>query len=323
MTQSKLQPQSRAGHFQQVLPWLRLAGFVAVVLMLSAWWAVHQVSAYVEERALAIGEHLDSAYDPRAGTSTLSFNGQRMSVTSVSSDQSVKQILDRFTELCGRSSGGITEQIDEFMAAGESVPPGLTGGRFGVLRSDVSERKGYAACFAREGRGGFQDLMTRFQRFSDTGDFASFGQLRYVYARRSEGSDSTHVLTVTGLGKLPLLEMFPDQGDAPGQDVVEGVRPPDARRTLAAQLEGSQMQLTAYESSANAQEALSAYDRQLSPQGYQVTDVQHPDGPLPYPTRVYTKRNDALVVVAKEDGRGHSQVTAFRVPNGGYASLIP
>lgn len=293
----------------------RVALYLAILIGLSAWWMARQVSAELDERALSIGRTVESWRDPAAGTSTIRLNGRRISITSVSSDDSVKDILDRFTGMCARNSGGMHEQILEMIAKGAKVPQHVAD-RFGVFRTENADQ-GTAACFAREGEGGLASLYDRFDKLFETGDLAALGQLRYVFAHRSEGSSSTHVLTAISHDPLPIEQIFPADGDAPGTDLVPGVRPEQARRIVSADLEGTTQRAVIYEASVSAAQALQAYDSALPARGYQRGDLSPVADDMPAPTRVYLKADETLLIIAKDLPSG-SQVNAFRLANGGF-----
>ncbi|MET0389071.1 MAG: hypothetical protein ABW321_24060 [Polyangiales bacterium] len=300
--------------------WLRLAAFVAVVVSVSAVWKVREVSASLSERSLAIGRQLESWRDPVAGTSTIRLNGQRVAITSVSTDDAVGPVLDRFTRMCARKSGGITEQIQALVAHGGDVPEHVSS-RFGVFRTEKDANEGAAACFARDGEGGMAELAERAATLAETGDLAALGQLRYVFARRREGSSTTHVLTVVSDGALPLEVMFPAQGDAPGDDVVSGVRPARARRLISAELEGTAQRAVFYEAEVRPEVALRAYDEALPVRGFLRGQLEPAGADMPAPTRVYFKQDEILLLIASHAGKASSHLSAYRLKNGGFARM--
>jgi hypothetical protein len=296
---------------------LRLALYLSVVVALSAWWKVRQVSAELSERALSIGRAMESWRDPAAGTSTIRLNGARVSITSVSSDDEVAAILDRFTRMCARNSGGMHEELHEMIARGARIPEHVAD-RFGVFRTEDGERQGTAACFARGAEGGMSGLLDRVSKLVDTGDLAALGQLRYVFAHRREGSNSTHVLTLISQESLPIEEIFPADGDVSGADLVPDVRPEHARRLVSAELEGTSQRAVFYEAHVAADSALQSYDEALPARGYQRGDLSPVIDHMPAPTRVYIKPDETLLIVAQDHGEQTSRVFAFRLSNGGF-----
>lgn len=296
---------------------LRLGLYLSVVVALSAWWKVRQVSAELSERALSIGRTMESWRDPAAGTSTIRLNGARLSITSVSSDDSVVAILDRFTRMCARNSGGMHEELHALIARGAQIPEHVAD-RFGVFRADDGERQGTAACFARDGEGGMSALLDRVSKLIDTGDLAALGQLRYVFAHRREGSNSTHVLTLISHESLPIEQIFPASGDVSGADLVPDLRPERSRRLVSAELEGTSQRAVFYEAQVKADKALQTYDEALPARGYQRGDLSPVVDQMPAPTRVYIKPDETLLIVARDRGEQTSQVYAFRLSSGGF-----
>jgi hypothetical protein len=297
---------------------LRLATFVVVVLGASALWVAQRASAELGARALFVGRELAPiAEHAGEGSTALRLNGQAFALHSASTELSVGAVLDRFERLCARDSGGTAAELAALAADGK-LPEGLMVERFGVLRSE-SEREGNAACFARE-RGGLAALYDAAVKLGETGDSSGFGQLRYLFVRDSSRSGTRHIVTVTSDGPLRLLDMLPGAGDAPGSDLVAGVRPPDAERSLSA--EGGGYGLVAYESKRAALDALAGYGAGLLAQGYERLALPAVPTPLAAEepvTHVYARGNDRLILFAaeREDEAG-SLVSGMRIVRPGY-----
>src|SRR5688500_15852581 len=96
---------------QRLWPWLRLSLYVSCLCILSTWWWVRHVSANAHARALEMGHELEKLRDIIAGTTTLTLNGQRVTLSAVSTDQNVTTILDKFTASCSQASGGVKEEL--------------------------------------------------------------------------------------------------------------------------------------------------------------------------------------------------------------------
>jgi hypothetical protein len=302
--------------------WLRVAAFLFVVVSASAWWKIRQVKANFSELSASVGSELSRLQEIAAGTSTLKINGQRFTMTSATSDESVKTVVDRFSASCMKSTAGLAEQLRDLEANGVKLPAMLSTESVGVLRMEKNENEVTAACFARPGSGGYQDLLARLGHVVDSGDLAELGQLRYVLVRRHGTSDVTHVLAITALGQLPLASMFPDDGDAPGSDLLNTVRPAHARRVISAQLEGTTHETTLYEATGTPEDALGSYDSPLRARGFQLGDLGSAANEMnPIPTRVYFKSDDMVVVLAVQHDESTSLVSAFRLANGGFTAL--
>jgi hypothetical protein len=299
--------------------WWRLAGYLTVLLCASTWWTVHRVSAEVAERSLSFGRQLDRMSEIAKGATTLELNGAQLTVTTIVREQSVPALLDRFSALCARDSGGVSEQLDELARKGAHIPEPVAKGSFGVFRVDKEGREGTAACFARTGDGGLMETIRRLDTVLDTGDFAALGQLRYMFVRRID-ERQTHAITVSSHGALPLARMFPELGDAPGYDVLEGVRPVAARRLLSARAQQSDLQTAMYESRAAPDVALASYDAPMQARGYELGDLSHVAGSLVAGTRVYLRADQAVLVIA-EARDGLTAVSSFRLPGVGFVTV--
>lgn len=301
---------------------LRLSAFLFVVLGVSVWWEIRVVSAKVTERSLEMGRELSKMKDVLAGSSTLRLNGQRVSLTSVTLEESVASVLDRFTAQCARDSGGVTEELRAAAEAGERLPPFVEKEGLGILRAQKSEDEGTAACFARPGEGGLRDLVSRLVTMAETGDLGALGQLRYVFVRRRPGAPQTHVVSVSSLGKLSLAEMIPNDGDAPGRDLIEGARPAHGRRVLSAELEGRGYAAIVYETMEAPDVALAGFEAPMRAHGFEQGELAVGGTPIPYPTRLYVKHDDSILLLSSQE-KGKSVVTAFRLGNGGFVTLRP
>ena len=143
--------------------WLRLGAFSSVVLGCSAWWKVRQVSADVSELSSTLGRRLDKLQRAADGTTTLRLNGQRFTLTTLATDASVADVLERFSRSCARQSGGLLEELRELEDKGIALPPEAASS-LGVLRLHRSADDASAGCFARAGRGGDRDVLERAQR---------------------------------------------------------------------------------------------------------------------------------------------------------------
>jgi hypothetical protein len=303
----------------RVWSWLRLCGFLSLVLGLSAWWKVRQVSADVSELSASLGRGLGRLQRAAEGTTELRLNGQLFSLTTLTSEASVAQVLERFSRACAKQSGGLLEELHDVQSKGIAVPPEAASS-LGVLRSITNEHEAAAGCFVRDGQGGAKDVLERAERALASGDLAALGQLRYVFAQR-RASGVTHVLSLTALGRIPLVSMFPERGDAPGGDLFAGVRPPRARRVLSAQVEGSKQQIVLYEAESDPEALLNGCDAALRALGFGLGDLRAAERLYPVPTRVYFKRDDSVVLMAAPQDNGKTLVSAFRLANGGYVSM--
>jgi hypothetical protein len=293
----------------------RLGLYLAAITTCSTVWLAHRANAELRERALEVGRELDQLGKIAAGTTSFELNGARMALTTITRGESVAVLLDRFSALCARDSGGVSEQL---VALGDKVPAPLQPGAFGVFRAEEGH-EGTAACFARNEGGGLEETIRRLNTLVDSGDFAALGQLRYVFAREL-GDGLTHVLSVSSLGALPLDRMFPEQGDAPGKDLSFDVRPRGARRLLSASVEGSKLEGALYESTLPPAEALAGYDRPLRELGFERGSLAQIEDSYVENARVFLRKDETVLVFA-EPRADHSTVSSFRLQNGGFVSV--
>ena len=107
-------------------------------------------------------------------------------------------------------------------------------------------------------------LVSRFVRFSRTGDLHEIGQGRYAYAQPVEGSEGsrTFLLTLWTAVGLNLYDILPLEGrDAAGSDLTQVPRPPNSQRILSASEVGHSSAVTVYLARASSPPTLERYYR--------------------------------------------------------------
>lgn len=295
--------------------WLRLGVCLLSLFTLSLWWEVRQVEAEFSERSLSFGRSLEKLSELERNTTTFELNGERMTLTTTMRDEPASVLLDRFASLCARDSGGVSEQLDELAAKGAQIPAPLRA--FGVFRADGQD-EGTAACFARKDGGGLLETIKRLELLLDDGDFSRLGQLRYMFTRKALNGQS-HVISVSSLGQLRLARMFPAHGDAPGSDLIDSVRPPAARRVLSVRVEGSQLQTAMYESRAEPELAVSAFDPAMRARGFSSGDLRSVQDSLVAATRVFLREDQTVLVLARPRADHLTAVSTFRLQGGGFS----
>ena len=313
-----MEPSQATSHGKHKGRVLRLLTYLGCLSLLSAGFLLHQARAELGERALSVGRELSRSKGVHHGTTELRLNGAAMALNSSSSELPVAEVLARFAELCRKGAPDLHAELAQAERQGARLPPADS---FGILRTVPSEAEGTAACFVREKRDGMRGLVVDLEQATLSGDLSKLGQLRYVYAQRSTRGEGTHVITVWSRGSLRPEAMFPAQGDAPGRDLVEGVRPDDATRLLSAEGEGQKFQAVFYETRHPPKAVLQGYDRGLRSHGYQALMAQIMTDTVPVATRVYRKDDeDELVVLA--DRRGDkTRVYSFRLGTRGNVRL--
>lgn len=305
----------------KVLAWLRVGAVFVAVAALSLWWGYGRVQAELSERALAFGQNLEAASKLHAGTTRLRLNGQRLALNSQSTAQTVEQVLERFERACGEHSGGVRDELDRLLASRREPRSELGFRQLGVLRAEGGSGEGTAACFASDARDGLSGLIARVAAALDSGDLSRLGQFRYVFARKSQLSGTTHVISVWSEAGLDVEQMFPAQGDAPGMDIVPNVRPPRAQRILSADSEQAGFRSALYATRVSPAQAIASYDGALSALGYVPLAREALDGVSPVAARIFTLNDREQLVVLAQESKGQTLVSAFRLGSNGYVSL--
>ncbi len=236
----------------------RVLGLCAVVLAAGLFVGVRHAKAQLGEQLLGFGDQLLSWEDarPHSDVRTLHVNGARFRLLSMSFNETVAETLDRFEADCERT-GGLLSDL------------GLSPTRFRTEATD----EGVLACFDTGGRKTADQLIARVERFTETADLSDVGSFRYVVAR--QGKDTTTALVLWTEGSVPLKEMFPGEGDAPGVDPKDVPRMPGTRRLLSAAESEQPYSASLYRAPAGA-DALSWYAQTLEAEGWTILKTKRP-----------------------------------------------
>lgn len=244
----------------------RLGAFLLFAQTLFTALAAHGVRAEVQDLMLSVGSQMMQVGERIGATTprTLRVNGAQIRLRIQHTDaQTLDDVLDHFETHCRSRNGRFYEQLKTGRTKGKLDEQGL-GLLDGVLRVENDESGAVACLDVGEERGSPESILERARRFTETGDAASFGDLRYVRAeRRNDGG--VFVVMMWTDGPLNIREMFPREGDAPGIDFSDLPRPPGARRILSAWEEGQAPALNMYESSAHSAEQLERHYRSELP----------------------------------------------------------
>lgn len=269
--------------------------YMALLSALCSGIALRRASAEVSHRALAIGRELQSVIDMASETTTVRLNGREFRVTALDSTRDLDTLMGDFAALCPSQGADLAADL------ARSFPrPGLTrsGLDLPVVRFGTGASEAASFCFG--GTDSLQQVADRAARFVKTGKVGDIGQLRYLYAKKRPHGITG--LLVTSQDELPLFEMFPSAGDAPGEDVAP-VRPPGTRRHFSALARG--YGLSSYVSTSAPQAALADYARALQRAGMQLETLPQPETDRPDRSVRLLRDGDDLYVVAAnqlEDG---------------------
>ncbi len=277
---------------------LKLMAALSIAGLAGTFWLAHRAAAEVGESGLALGSELESWSELMGHTTGVEINGQRMRLSSLTTERSPAEIMARFETLCASASTQLTEDLRR---ANRSFAKPGDEPFLGVLKSDHPSGGGVRACFAQPESLGLSDWTSRLGAFIEHKDLAIFGQLRYVYARPTEGG-GTHAIVVHSEGALSLEQMLPARGDAAGGE-LEGVpRPAQSTRVLSARAVGRSIGVIAYEVPGRPDQALERYRERLTIAGIKDLRVT-PDLGAEHAIRGAVDKDGApLVVQAFEHG---------------------
>lgn len=277
----------------------RLWGFaraslvVALLACAALGLGLRNARADFGERLLGFGAELPR-WDGFRFDSTprrVSLNGVELELVAANTALSVGEALDRLEGVCAARAGiDGADQVSRLLLEPAARPGGWLEPR--IRRESDSE--GVIACLDTGGPVSVRDLTARLQAFARTGDLNAVGALRYALAQRH--GNRTSVLFIWTEGAVPLLQMFPKVGDAPGIDPKAVPRPDGAGRLLSGAEHGAPYSFTVYRTrAASADELLAWYRQSLSTSGFVVSDA--PSGAL------WARQGDRTLLVRAARGR--------------------
>lgn len=297
-------------HFaRRALAWsaklTRLMVYFTCVAAVLAIIAGRIAYAHAKKAALAAGGELirltDNAH--MSGIYRLRLNGELVKITSAISEVDHNAILDRFQKECEDHADGMEV---EFANLGGAVEPsayprneGHSG--IGVLRQS-DDKGGMVMCFATGRETTSAEVFSRIAEFAKTGDLGSLGSVRYVVAKKGENAP-THVVALWTEGSFNVNKMFPEEGDAPGNDAPGVLRPPSSKRLLTAYAEGAPYGVRVYDSTMNKDAILAEYDKVMPATGW----MTYPNATTAAPfSRAFSKEGHDIIVTteASKDGNG-------------------
>jgi len=279
---------------------LRLTAYFAVVGAVLAIVAARLAYAHARDVALSNGDELIRLTEAgkMTGVYKLRLNGELVKIATASTGASPTEVLDRFEGECAHHADGMADEFSNLPAAvaANAKPKNEGFPGIGMLRKNDVDR-GVVVCFAQGGPTNTGAVFGRLAEFASSGDLAKVGHVRYVMAKSIEGT--TQVVALWTDGSFDVKKMFPDEGDAPGNDAPGALRPPSSRRLLTAYAEGAPYGVRVYESSILPHAMLAQYDGEMAKLGW-----------TPYPevktrvsySRVFSKGPLDLIVTAERHG---------------------
>jgi hypothetical protein len=266
---------------------LRVLGLAILVLGIVTTITLRKAQARFVESLSGFGLQIARLQDlsPDSAPRRMMLNGLELHVMTVSTSLDVKTALDRFQSVCHAVG-----QIDMPATVRQKLESGATLGSsksLGVVRKETKTEGTLACVDVGEGLD-VEGFLGRLKAFGETMNLRSLGQYRYTLARRT---DSTTTLVVFWTdGNVKLTEMFPEQGDAPGQDLAGIPRPAEATRTLSACESGKPYGLAYYRLNGKSKRAvLVEYEALLKRTGFSTSH--------PKPGVLLASKQDRNVVV--------------------------
>lgn len=255
----------------------RLAGFCRAALVV-ALLAFCTLGLTLRSARAALGEHLmgfgaEVAHWDGFRLSTtprrLSINGAELELVVATTKLPVSDALDQIEAVCDQRGGVLgAESLPKLLAAPTRLSRSWLNGH---VRQD-SRTEGMLACMDTGMPLGVAELTTRLQAFAKSGDLHALGALRYATVRRT--GNVTTVLFVWSDGALPLRQMFPKEGDAPGLDPASVPRPEGSQRLLSGIEHGAPYSMSVYRTRAGSPSALLDWYREaLGSVGFRVTEA--------------------------------------------------
>lgn len=297
-----------------------------------------RVRDVVTERSFEFGRNL-GAFAELAGESTdITWNGQQVSFSATLVPMDVPAVMDHFSKACADGNADLAQEMAAVLStqpAGAAAPEPVEPKRLQrswVLQQRDGAREASGACLAGLGASGLSELTHRVKFFVETMDLSELGRPRYLHARKVAGG--TRVLLISVDGPFSLEALAPPEGqDAPGRDPVQGARPRDTYRLVAAQAEGLPYGFTVYASPKGSPETmLNDYMAQVTGAGFAAVPVPdatsaNEDGqalanvapPVPL-TKAFVRGEQALIVTASRQSQ-QAVLSVLQMDAAGVATL--
>jgi hypothetical protein len=299
---------------------IRLSVFLTFVAVLLTIISARVLYADVKDVAMSAGHELLGLGDLTHDAETVWFNGARFHHASLIVKPSVAEVLDRVEEHCEKAPNvlgrALLELPEKELAKhlGEKPSPAF---RHGVFREQTKAgTSGMVICFVDEEAYSIPGIQERLDRFQQTHDITAFGKFRYTFAEKLPRGD-TEVVTMWADSGLDLRAMFPSDGDAAGTESEVLPRPPNARRTLAANAEGLPYAVRLYDTKDSVETVQRFYDSWMKAHGFEKVAVDdnpgvsyvRPDGYQAF--LAVSARHGKTSIAVSEAGRADGTSTAI------------
>ncbi len=249
----------------------RVAIYFAVMGLGSALLFVRAARAQVAGEGLELGRQLSQRMTTLIGpgqheVNKLRLNGQPIYVATSSTTDPATDVLDRFARHCAQN---LAQSPREWASLGDQpgvLPDAKLSADEGVVRAGT-DADGMVMCFVKT-KDASPKLTDAVKAFAETGNLSALGELRYAYARTTQGG-RTSVLTAWTYETFSVFDLAPPEGvDAIGEDFPDFPRPPASWRMLSARAEGTGYGLNVYRTKASPDAVVTLYETALRKLGY-------------------------------------------------------
>ncbi|MGH7284321.1 MAG: hypothetical protein ACRELY_22570 [Polyangiaceae bacterium] len=244
---------------------LRVTTYLATVSAIGAGVTMHTAKADVAEEQVTLGRDLLPLADLLQGGRTVLVNGERAHVATVTSDESLETVIDRFAQNCSDNASPLSDAWK--MVPGENRNEAHDAIAAVAITRELHENEGTVMCMVR-GKNSRDSFIASVQEFAKTGDLGAIGQMRYAYAKR--GADGkTFVMTAWTDDTFSVRALTPKNGeDAPGSDSDDVPRPANAQRLLTTGIEEMPFVARAYKTTDAPGAVLAFYDLEMRNRGW-------------------------------------------------------
>lgn len=283
-------------YVDRIMPLLRLGLFLLVLGAVGSALLLRPAHADVARFFEGRGaETMTYPGAPPEAVRVLQLNGVHVSFRTQTIAASLDEVLRHYESLCTGRGAWLVERLSMQLVRGKDV--------------------GHVACLDMgDAPRSLSSLADRFVRFSESGDLAELGGLRYMRARRLSDMPGEHtfILTVWADSAFDLFRMLPiDGADSGGGDIVDVPRPRRSQRLLSAWEAGAPSGFVVYRVPHESAAALeSFYRNELSENGWTIIE-RHPSESISI---------DDIRTISAE--RGNRTVTVFARPSDRSASVL-